>query len=133
MVKFKILFYMLVLSLPAYSQDIYTVDAKNSSVSISGTSTLHDWESTIESYAGSATSDQEFLKNVSFTVTVKSIKSGKSGMDKNTYETLKADEYPRISFDASQLQVSGTSISAVREGSLTHTGERNSPPAEGAS
>ncbi len=72
-----------------------------SSVKIIGTSTLHDWESTVEKTDANITfADRSELKieTLNVTVDVYSIKSGKKTMDKLTYKALKAKEFPTIEF-----------------------------------
>ncbi len=85
------------------AQTNYKLDNASSDMSIFGTSTLHDWESDVEEVAGmvSLTTEGDQLKelaDLSITITVKSIKSGKSGMDKNTYNALNEKEFPSITY-----------------------------------
>jgi len=70
-----------------YAQPL-TLDKANSQLSILGTSSVHDWASIVEKFDASATLTANELTNVKFEAHVKSIKSGKSGMDKNTYTAL---------------------------------------------
>ena len=93
----------------ALAQSPYTLDITTSKMSILGTSTLHDWESNVEEATGELTLDIDgnqlrSLNSLSLTVTVKSIKSGKSGMDKNTYNALKEKEYPQITYQLSSVE-----------------------------
>ncbi|MEO8765972.1 MAG: YceI family protein [Ginsengibacter sp.] len=73
-------------------------------ISLTGTSTLHDWEMK----AATGKSEAEFtigtdgtitsLSKLSFTLPAVSLKSGHTAMDKNTYKALKTADNPNISF-----------------------------------
>ena len=115
-------FFLLVLlwSTTSLAQTTFKSDLTNSSLTVAGTSTLHDWESVTESFTASAELKDQTLQNVKVSVKVKSIKSGKSGMDSNTYAALKESQFPEIRFSASQLKIDGTRIMGT--GSLTIAG-----------
>ena len=71
------------------TQTVYNVEQDGASMTVSGTSSLHDWESTVEDFEHTATVTVEGntlikMNQLEFTVPVKSIKSGKGGMDKKT-------------------------------------------------
>jgi polyisoprenoid-binding protein YceI len=80
----------------------YMTVAQESVIRISGTSTLHDW--TIEAGLGKSHVSLDFpedgatpvLRKLHVTVPVSSMKSGKKGMDKNTYKALHAEDHPEI-------------------------------------
>jgi hypothetical protein len=81
-------------------------------IKLNGTSNLHDWEMK----AVTGTSAASFvvtngkvtsLSKLNFSLPVKNLKSGKSGMDKNTYKALNTDANPNISF----VLTSGTVVS----------------------
>ena len=103
------------------AQTSFKSDASSSKMSVLGTSTLHDWESIVEDFSASASVENGKIANVNFTAKVKSIKSGKGGMDKNTYKAMKADNFPNIKFTAKELNVSGTNLSG--SGQLTIAGK----------
>ena len=72
-----------------------------STVLIKGTSTLHDWESTVEKTDAELTVNNlndVNIETLNVKVEVLSIKSGKKLMDKLTYKALKAKEYSTITF-----------------------------------
>jgi polyisoprenoid-binding protein YceI len=78
--------------------------AKNTvQLSVSGTSTMHDWVMKTSTGDCSATLQVDGdgnLKDItamSFSVSSKGLKSGKDAMDKNAYKALKADKNPNIS------------------------------------
>lgn len=84
------------------AQQVFKPSA-DSKVIVEGTSSLHDWTSEATAIKGNAIIDLkdgklENLKDVSVSIPVKNIKSGKSGMDKNTYTALKEKEHPEIKF-----------------------------------
>ncbi len=100
---------------------------ENPELKVEGTSTLHDWEMvsneaegtghfTVESHKISA------INNVKVTMKAKSLKSGKSSMDNNTYEALKAEDHPVITFQLSEL-ISATENTLKASGSMTIAGE----------
>jgi polyisoprenoid-binding protein YceI len=86
----------------ARAQSGFTVKSMNASVS--GGSSLHDWESAITKtiFKGQMISEGKIIKsikNIEVKVAVKSIKS-KEGrvMDKKTYEAFKSDANPYITY-----------------------------------
>ena len=74
------------------------------SVTIHGTSNLHDWDETVSHVSGDAlvnvnTDKSVNLHALNITMEVRSIKSEQgSVMNKNTYKALKADQNPSILF-----------------------------------
>lgn len=84
-----------------YAQTKYS-SKNNITMSVSGTSTMHDWvmKSTSGDCVATFTEDAKgSLTDVTaftFTVSSKALKSGKDGMDKNAYKALKADKNPTI-------------------------------------
>lgn len=95
-------------------------------VSISGTSTLHEWTMTSKDARYQAIlelSENGKLKSISsLTMTLKSesLKSGHAAMDKNAYSTLATTTYKNIVFELTSAQVAGDKI--VCEGNLTVAG-----------
>lgn len=94
-----------------HSQAKFT--AKNNiSLAVSGTSTMHDWVMKSGTGDCSATFVEDAKGNLTdltalnFTVSVKSLKSGKDGMDKNAYKALKSDKAPTISATLKSATVS---------------------------
>ena len=107
--KFKILF-LFVLSLQlVYGQNNFKIS--NSSVSIKGTSNLHDWESQVTEVRanGSFTMDAgtlESINSLAVEMPVKSIKSTKGSiMDNKTYSALKANKHALITFKLDKATV----------------------------
>mgnify|MGYP003608475043 CR=1 FL=1 len=86
-----------------FAQKTFSLDAK-STLAVSGTSTLHDWEMTSETAAGKMVASEgqgSLSKITSLTVEMQSesLKSGKKAMDKNTYKALKTEQYKTIKFE----------------------------------
>lgn len=103
----------------------YTLNANTSNMYIDGTSSLHDWTETVEEMSGSVSLDLEGkaiskIKMLNVSVPVKSIKSGKSGMDKNTYAALNADDHPNIKFALKSYAKSDKKLTLT--GNLTISG-----------
>lgn len=84
------------------------VSNANSKLTIFGTSNLHDWDMKAERVSGTATFKMEAAKltgidKLTFAVDVESLKSGKSGMDKNTYNALNSDKHKTINYTLSRV------------------------------
>lgn len=88
------------------AEDTYTL-ANGYTVTIHGTSNLHDWNETVGTVSGagmvSSNSDGSFnLNSLSIVMEVHSIKSTEgSAMNNNTYKALKADADPEITLKLS--------------------------------
>ena len=95
----------------------YTMDS-NSTMVIKGTSSIHDWEATVEEMTANiklspGQLDQESIaspvESFSLTVPVKSIESGKGGMNRKIYGALKEKDYPQINFTLNSAEMNGES------------------------
>jgi polyisoprenoid-binding protein YceI len=117
----------------------YTV-APESTMSVIGTSTLHDWTSTVTKIDGfmeldKKTADKGTLKTGDEIVSVKIIVPAKSiisargaTMDKKTYDALKAEQFPDITFEFSKIRISqvlNDQIQVLARGNLTIAGKTN--------
>lgn len=73
-------------------------------ITLSGTSTIHEWDmlSTEGTFKGRI--DKNRMRDIVFTVPVKSLVSGKSAMDRNTYAALNADKFENIVFEAEMIE-----------------------------
>ncbi len=84
----------------SFAQSAYHAQALD--VTVSGTSTLHDWE--MKSNKGqfdaniSVAKDKVVFTGLSFNFPAESLKSGHGAMDKNTYKALNTTKNPNISF-----------------------------------
>lgn len=109
-----------------FSGKYFTV-SKDKKVTISGTSTLHDWQSDVKEIQGSADiliegNQIKEIKNLSLKMRVNSIKSGKEKMDKNTYKALDASGYPNILFVLTKVNsINGNTIDASGEMEIAGT------------
>ena len=120
----------LILFMGAFAQVKYT-NRNNASLTVSGTSTLHDWdmksaqgncEATITLNAAGALTA---LNSLSFSTNTAELKSGKGAMDKNAYKALKTDKNPTITYVAATSTVSlisGTDYLVKTVGKLTIAG-----------
>lgn len=109
--KRKFLLKIIVLCIPlgSFGQQTYVLANLESEMTIEGTSTLHDWTSNVESLEGSvkigfSESDISNIQDLKISIIVQSIKSGKSGLDKNMYKALKEAEYPEIDFNLQSIK-----------------------------
>lgn len=98
-----------------YSQERYTQTA-SASISVTGTSTIHDWEMTSNSitcnadFEMNASGDVIKLSGLQVTLGAESLKSGKSGMDKNAYSALMTDKHKQIAFQLFSAKMEAGSI-----------------------
>ncbi|WP_296621742.1 YceI family protein [Marivirga sp.] len=117
---------MLIFAPMVYGQQL-TVNESNTQLSIDGTSTVHDWTIEAEQFDGKADVKIEdnalqTINSLSFNVPVESLKSGKSAMDDNTYEALKADDHPVIKYQfrsMDNVKVDGNTATMDTKGLLT--------------
>ena len=78
-------------------------------ITIQGTSTLHDWEINCTEAEGSAhflvkNGKIKSVETLSIQINATSLKSGKEGMDENTYKALKVESFPSILFSLSNVK-----------------------------
>lgn len=82
---------------------VFKTDSAASFMKIEGTSTLHDWEMEAENLNGSMDinlyEDKVEIEELNLIVESKSLKSGKRAMDANAYKALKADDFPKITYN----------------------------------
>lgn len=89
------------------------------SLSIAGTSTMHDWTMTATGLSCQA----EFILNsngapaqlnrLTVTLPAEALKSEKSGMDKNAYKALKADKHKSITFQLISASVQNSQVTTT--------------------
>ncbi|MDT0646965.1 YceI family protein [Zunongwangia sp. F260] len=87
----------------------YNVNKNASSMKIEGTSNIHDWEMVAEDFKGNLNvevNDGQLvaITALDFTVVAESLKSGKGGMDKNTYKALKTDNNKNIIYQLNKVK-----------------------------
>lgn len=95
------------ISFTSLAQQSYKMNG-TTEFSVSGTSTLKDW--TMESHKGNGTAKISVdngrinsIEKLSVSMRGESLESGTSGMDKNAYKALKADQHPVIRFSLKEV------------------------------
>ncbi|WP_424493068.1 YceI family protein [Salinimicrobium sp. GXAS 041] len=101
-------FLMMVISIQTAFAQNFNINRTASELKIEGTSNIHDWEIEAEEFQGNINveiQDGQLVKvnELNFAVVAESLKSGKRGMDKNTYKALKTDDNQRITFQLSKI------------------------------
>jgi polyisoprenoid-binding protein YceI len=97
-----------------------------SSITIAGTSTMHDWTMTSKEANYTATFELNAdgtpskLNMVTVSIPAESLKSGKGAMDKNAYNSLKTDKHKQIVFQLTSARINAKTISC--SGNLTVAG-----------
>ena len=115
-----------VLHTAAYAQE--TIQIKTYSLKVQGTSSLHDWESSVEQLdcKGSFTVSNNSLseiKNVVINIPVTSIKSPKGKlMDNKTYDAFHFEKYPRITFAMTGCKIQEDKGVLIAAGTLSMAG-----------
>ncbi len=108
-----------------------TRQVKSFKMSVAGTSTLHDWESSVNKVTAKAeiaSSDGaiQSIKSLNVEVDAKSIVSTKGKiMDNKTWETLKAEKHPKITYKLTKVESitkSGSEYMVKTTGNLTIAG-----------
>ncbi len=116
----------------AFGQGNYRVDSYN--LVVKGTSNLHDWESKAKEVRANAsmTTDASGLQSIQslyVEIPVKTIKSSKGSiMDNKTYDALKSDDYPNITYKLDKvtgIKKSGDGYDINATGYLSIAGATN--------
>ena len=120
--------FILFVFISGISQAQYKVNNAKSTMTVAGTSTMHDWESDVETISGTASLEIDGNKvtgvsALALSVPVNSIKSGKNGMDKKAYEALKEKTSPNITYEITKASVKGSGLSTT--GNLSMAGKTN--------
>ncbi len=119
------LFLCLAVSVYTNAQQPDVFKSYKASLTISGTSTLHDWTMTSETYTCQGNFKIEDgkvadVKGLNLTVPVRTLKSGKSAMDKNAYAALKEEQHQQIQFSLTGVKQLGEKL--LCQGNLTIAG-----------
>ncbi|WP_324720772.1 YceI family protein [Salinimicrobium sp. HB62] len=126
-------FLIMVFSATPMVGQTFNVNNGASSLKVEGTSNIHDWELTAKELQGSMKVQMEDgqlvqLDQLQFAVVAESLKSGKGGMDKNTYKALNTDDHKRITYDLTSVKnldcTSKTSCKITTNGVLTISGTK---------
>jgi hypothetical protein len=113
--KLGIIAFSLILSIGAFAQTKYS--SKTLSLTVSGTSTLHDWDmkSSVGTFEGNFTLNAAgaltAVNGLSFTTKAESLKSGHDAMDKNAYKALKSDKAAVITFTSNTATIANLDVS----------------------
>lgn len=101
---------------------------KNYTMSVSGTSTMHDWQSSVESVSATGSfvlvsNRLSVVKDVVVKIPVTGITSTKGQtMDKKTYEAFNYEKHPEIIFVMTNQSVNESNSIIDLKGSLTMAG-----------
>jgi polyisoprenoid-binding protein YceI len=120
--------FVLIPSVNVFAQDTYNI-SKDSEMEVLGTSNIHDWEAEVKKIEGNIQMMDDMVQSVSVSIPVKSLDSGKGGMNSNMYKALKADKHENIMFELESAEmVSGDPASEMMlsaKGNLTIAGKTN--------
>ncbi len=111
-------------AITATAQNVYKLNEKNSKLSVTGTSSLHDWEMEATGFiaetglklADGSVSEIQYVK---FSAPVAKLESGKNIMDNKAHDALKEKKFPQIKFILKEGGVSVLSGKAELTGILT--------------
>ena len=119
----------LLFAITATAQNVYKLDERNSKLSVTGTSSLDDWELKATGFSAEtglkledgSVSEIQYIK---FTTPVSELESGKNIMDNKAHDALKEKKFPQIKFTLKgdrPLALSGKN--ATLDGMLTIAGK----------
>ena len=95
------------------------ITQKTTTITISGTSPMHDWEMKGSTSTFSGIVAGNVITNVNLTVPVKTLNAAKGKtMEKKAYEALKSDKAPNVTFTASSINIGKSNVT----GKLTIAG-----------
>lgn len=124
----------LTLSIPqTKAQSLYR-SVPGSSVSISGTSTLHDWTMSstdirVEANISlDATGTLDTIHSLNMSLKAETLKSGHTAMDRNAYSSLDTENYKNITFTLTSADVDNNNVSG--KGNLSVAGVIKAVPIE---
>lgn len=113
------------------------VNSANSNMTVFGTSNIHDWDMKAEKMSGDASFKIEngklaAIDKLTYAVEVESLKSGKSGMDKNAYNALDTKKHKTINYNLTKVtkisDKGSNSYSVETLGNLTIAGQTKQVP-----
>lgn len=120
----------------ANSSQAFSLNSAHSKFIIKGTSSLHDWEMISENCSGSirmdVSSETLSISDIKVKVLVKSLKSGKKMMDNKTYDALKENKFPSITYQYEKIgtlkETGPNTFSVTLNGTLTIAGKSKKVP-----
>ncbi len=97
------LFTLLLVAAMSIQAQTYNLNNRESTLFIEGTSNIHDWKINAENMSGTLNLEfddgvLESINQLEINIATESLKSGKSGMDKNTYKALKSNRFRNINY-----------------------------------
>lgn len=105
--KIHIWSFIFFVSLGFYTQAQEKFNFTKHQITVEGTSNIHDWEMDVEKINGEVNLNQQAEQfdfiSISLQIPVKSMKSGKGKMDRNTYEALKETKHEFIEFTSTEI------------------------------
>ncbi|HRZ41780.1 MAG TPA: YceI family protein [Bacteroidales bacterium] len=121
----------LLFTMAAFSgKKTFEIQKPSSSMVVQGTSSLHDWKIELKDFRGemSAVADGSNMKieAVTFRGKAKSLKSDNSTMDGKTYDALKVDKHPDITYaikSSRDVQIKDKKFTGLITGDLTIAGK----------
>jgi len=123
---FMMLLVSLIFGSGAIQAQSLKINSKASTMTIYGTTNVHDFKSNVQLIKGELTvNSAKKIQSLNVEIPVHSIKSGEKLMDNKTYEAFKDTKYPTISFsviDVASLQINGDDINVIVNGNLTVAG-----------
>lgn len=84
---------------------------KSNTIKVEGTSNVHDWTMTAKDVESSGTfrfntrNELTDISSLKFSVLAKSLKSEKTSMDGRTYKSMKADQFPKVTYQLTAATV----------------------------
>ncbi len=112
---------------PAASAQLhYTISDTVATLTVYGTSTLHDWSMTSKHLMGHAEFDTASnfqltaLPSLTVMVPILNLKSDNAEMDKNAYATLKARQFNHVFFKLTSATITPADTNAIQNAALLH-------------
>lgn len=105
--------FLLTCSVFLNAQVKHTLNHAKSNMSLSGTSTLHDWTMIARGFDNESVfifepgKDKALkgIQSLQFSLPAENLKSDKKGLDKNAYKALKTDQHKNIAFKLKSAEV----------------------------
>lgn len=107
---------ILAFNIQIFAQNVSYNFHPESKITVTGTSSIHDWTLNVNKYSGQVQLKKalaqksmkkgDAFENIEIIMDVKSLESGRgSSMDNRTYEALKAEKFPEITFKSKNSEI----------------------------